>query len=339
MITPDATTRETLRQLITGFRASDLIAAAAELGLADLLADGPRSSAELAERAGADPDALHRVLRALAQLGVFAMLDDGRFALTPLGEPLRSDVPGSLRPLARFWGIDSQRRPWLSLPHTIRTGQTAFDHIYGVSWIEYLAAHPDVAAIFNAGMTGLTAAVTDAVVAAYDFSPFGTIVDVGGGNGTLMAAILAAHPGPRGIVFDLPHARDGALERLSAAGPAARCEFVGGDFFESVPTGADAYLLKWIIHDWDDQRSVAILRACRRAMAPGSKLLIVERLLPPGNEPAPDVVLGDILMLVHTGGRERTAAEYRALLEAADLRLARTVATSTPFSVLEAVPT
>jgi hypothetical protein len=339
MTTTDAVARETLRQLLTGFRASDLIAAAAELGLADLLADGPRSSAELAERAAADPDALHRVLRALAQLGVFAMLDDGRFALTPLGEPLRSDVPGSLRPLARFWGVECNRRPWLRLEHTVRTGQTAFDHIYGVSWIEYLAAHPDVAAIFNAGMTGLTAAVTDAVVAAYDFSPFGTIVDIGGGNGTLMVAILAAQDGPRGIVFDLPHARDGALERLSAAGLAARCEVVGGDFFESVPTGADAYLLKWIIHDWDDQRSVAILRACRRAMAPGSKLLIVERLLPPGNEPALDVVLGDITMLVHTGGRERTAAEYRALLEAADLRLANTVTTTTPFSVLEAVPT
>ncbi len=184
MTTTDATARDTLRHLITGFRASDLIAAAAEVGLADLLADGPSSSDELAERAGAHPDALHRVLRALAQLGVVAMLDDGRFALTPLGEHLRSDVPGSLRPLARFWGIECNRRPWLNLPHTIRTGQTAFDHIYGMTWIEYLAAHPDAAAVFNAGMTGLTAAVTAAVVATYDFSPFRTIVDVGGGNGT-----------------------------------------------------------------------------------------------------------------------------------------------------------
>ena len=338
MTATDAASAETLRQLITGFRATHLIAVAAELGLADLLADGPRSSTELAERAGANLDALHRVLRALAQLGVFAMLDDSRFTLTTLGQHLRTDVPGSLHAIARFWGIESNQRPWLGLAHTARTGETAFDQIFGMTWSEYLAAHPDVAAIFNDGMTGFTAQVTAAVVAGYDFRSLGTIVDVGGGNGTLVAAILRAHPELRGVIFDLPHSRDSALQHLTAAGLAGRCEFIGGDFFESVPAGADAYLLKWVIHDWDDQRSVAILRTCRRAMAPGSKLLLVERLLPPANEQAPDVVLGDVTMLVYTGGRERTEAEYRALLEAADLRLTRTVATTTPYSVLEAVP-
>lgn len=338
MTATDATARETLRQLIMGFRATDLIATAAEFGLANLLADGPRSSAELAELAAAHPDALHRVLRALAHLGVVTMLDDGRFGLTPLGQGLRTDVPGSLHAIARFWGHEYTRRPWLGLPYSVRTGETAVDRIFGMNWIEYLTTHPEVAAIFNAGMTGFTVQVTAAVVAAYDFRPFSTIVDIGGGSGTLIAAVLEAHPEPRGIVFDLPHARDGALQHLSAAGLAGRCEFVGGDFFEAVPTGADAYLLKWIIHDWDDRRSIAILRGCRRAMAAASKLVIVERLLPPDNEPAPDAVFGDITMLVHTGGRERTAAEYCAILEAADLHLTRIIATTTPYSVLEAVP-
>ncbi len=338
MTATDPGAHETVRQLIMGFRATQLIAAAAEFGLADLLADGPRGSAELADLAGAHPDALHRVLRALAQLGVVAMLDDGRFSLTPLGQALRTDGPGSLHPVARFWGTEVSQRPWLALQHSIRTGETAFDHVLGMNTFEYLEAHPGQAAIFNDGMTSLTIQATAAVIAAYDFSPLGTIVDVGGGNGTLIAAILRAHPEPRGVVFDLPHSREGALQYLRDQKLADRCEFVGGDFFESVPTGGDAYLLKWIIHDWDDRRSVALLRTCRRAMTPDSRLLLVERLLPTGNQPAPDAVFADVTMLVSTGGRERTEAEYRALLEAADLRLVWIVPTTTPFSVLESMP-
>jgi hypothetical protein len=336
--TMDPSTREALYQLIMGFRATDLIAAAAELRLADGLADRPRSSPELAERVAAHPDALERVLRALAHLGIVAMFEDGCFGLTPSGQYLRTDAPGSLHPTARFWGLEYNRRPWLHLSHTLRTGETALDHIFGGNWIEYLAAHPEVAAIFNDGMTGLTSQVAAAVCAGYDFGSCRTVVDVGGGNGHLLAAILQAYPDLRGILLDLPHCRDGALQHLASAGMAGRCAFVAGDFFTTVPTGADAYLLKWIIHDWDDSRGIAILRACRRAMAPGSRLLVIERLIPPGNEPAPDAVFGDVAMLVHTGGRERAEAEYRALLEAADLRLARTVATTTPYSLLEAVP-
>jgi hypothetical protein len=334
----DTRARETLRQLIMGFRATDLIATAAELGLADLLADGPRSSAELAERAEAHPDALHRALRALAELGIVERHDDGRFALSPLGQGLRSDVPGSLHAIARFWGHEYNRRPWLGMAHSVRTGEPAVEHVFGMNWVEYLSAHPDVAAIFNAGMTGFTAQATAAVVAAYDFGSFDTIVDIGGGNGTLIAAVLEAYPDACGIVFDLPHVRDDAVQRLMAAGLASRCEFVGGDFFEAVPAGAGAYLLKWVLHDWDDRRCIAILRSCRRAMAAAGRVVIVERLLPADNTPAPDAVFGDVTMLVHTGGRERTAAEYRALLEAADLRLTRIVPTTTAYSLLEAAP-
>jgi hypothetical protein len=338
MTDTDTSARESLRQLIRGFRATDLIATAAEFGLADLLADGPRSSAELAERAAAHPDALHRVLRALAHLGVVEQRDDGRFALTAVGHGLRTDVPGSLHAIARFWGHEYMRRPWLGLAHSVRTGEPAFDRVFGMNWVEYLSTHPEAAAIFNAGMTGLTAPITAAVVAAYDFSSFGTIADIGGGNGTLIAAVLEANPEARGIVFDLPHVRDDAQQRLAAAGMGDRCAFVGGDFFEAVPDGADAYLLKWILHDWDDRRCVAILRCCRRAMTASGRVVIVERVLPADNAPAPDAVFGDITMLVHTGGRERTEAEYGALLAAADLRLTRVVPTTTAYSLLEAAP-
>jgi hypothetical protein len=334
----DTSTREALYQLITGFRATDLIAAAAELRLADGLADRPRSTRELAERVGAHPDALARVLRALTYLRIVVMLDDECFGLTPLGQHLCTDAPGSLHSTARFWGLEYNRRPWLNLSHTLRTGETALDHVFGMNWVGYLAAHPDVAAIFNDGMTSLTSQVSAALLAGYDFGSCGTIVDIGGGNGHLLAAILQAYPDLHGILLDLPHCRDSALQYLATAGLAGRCDFVGGDFFTRVPAGADAYLLKWIIHDWDDSHSIAILRTCRRAMAPDSRLLIIERLIPPRNELALDAVFGDVAMLVHTGGRERTEAEYRALLEAADLRLVQTVATDTPYSVLEAVP-
>jgi hypothetical protein len=333
-----AAPREALYQLITGFRATDLVAAAAELRLADCLADRPRSGAELTERVGAQRNALERVLRALAHLGIVVLREDGCFALTPLGQYLRTDAPGSLHATARFWGLEYNRRPWLHLPHTLRTGETALDHVFGMSWIDYLAAHPDVAAAFNEGMASLTSLVISAVLAGFDFGACRTVIDVGGGTGPLVAAILRAHPELNGVLFDLPHCRDAALQYLSVVGVASRCAFVGGDFFTAVPSGADAYLLKWIIHDWDDPHGIAILRTCRRAMAPGSRLVVVERLLPAGNEPAPDAVFGDVAMLVHTGGRERTEAEYRALLAAADLRLARTQVTNTPYSLLVAVP-
>jgi hypothetical protein len=334
----DPAAHDALSRLIYGAMPVHLIAAAAEFSIADHLADGAKSSAELAAVARANPDALHRVLRALAQLGVLTMLNDGRFALAPLGEYLRSDAPRSLRATARAMGADFNVLPGLALEHTLRTGETASEHVFGMKRFEYMAAHPERASIFNELMTGMSVTGSAAVVAAYDCDFFDTIVDVGGGNGTLIAEILKANSRPQGIIFDLPHCRTGALEYLAAAGVESRCDFIGGDFFESVPAGADAYFLKWIIHDWNDERSVAILQTCRRAMVPTSRLIIVERLLPSANESAPEAIFGDITMLVNTGGRERSEADYRALLEAADLRLTRVVATSTTYHVLEAVP-
>jgi len=329
---------ETMNQLIMGFRATHLLGVVARFGLADRLASGPRSSSELAALAGAHPEALHRVLRALAQLGVVAMLDDQSFVLTPLGTCLRTDVPGSLHAVALLRSGEYMQRPYLALEHTVRTGETAFDHAFGMNSFEYLTAHPDTAATFNNVMTAVLTRVTTSVVTSYDFRPFRTIIDVGGGNGSMTAAILQAYPELRGVVFDLPHSRESALQTLAVHGLTDRCEFVGGSFFEAVPTGVDAYLLRYILHDWDDARSVAILRTCRRAMAPDSLLLIIESLIPDHDQPNQDVVLSDVHMMILTGGRERTEDEYRALLEAADLRLVRAVPTPSGFSLLEAVP-
>jgi len=237
-----------------------------------------------------------------------------------------------------LYGRESIYRPFFDVVHTLSTGEPAFEHLFGMKLFEYLARHPEEASIFNDGMQGLTVQASSGVAAAYDFGSFGTLVDIGGGNGTLMITVLHAYPEPSGIIFDLAHARDGALEQIAAAGLTDRCTFVEGDFFKSFPTGADAYCLKWILHDWDDQDCITILRTCRRAMTSRSKLLVVERLIPTGNEASPEAIFGDINMLVLTGGRERTEAEFQALLEAADLRFVRTVPTATEFSVLEAIP-
>jgi hypothetical protein len=338
MTPADATARETLRQLITGFRLTHLVAAAAELGLADHFVDSPRTSAEVAPLVGAHADALHRVMRALAALGVFTMHGDGRFSLAPMGEYLRSDTPGSLRPLARFWDLDVNRRPWHDLQHSIKTGDAAFDHHFGMEKFAYLDMKPDVATIYNAGMASNTSLIGTSIAEAYDFGSFGTIVDVGGGNGSLLVAILQRYARPSGIVLDLAHAAAAARSNLEAAGLADRSEFVAGSFFESVPSGADAYLMRWILHDWNDDLSVEILQTCRRAMAPGSKLLVIERLLPDGNALDLEAMIADINMLVQVGGRERTATEFSALLEAADLRLVSVLPTGTIFNVVEAVP-
>jgi SAM-dependent methyltransferase len=328
---------DTLREILFGFRATRLISVAAELGLADLMADTPRGSGELAALTQSDADALHRLLRGLAQIGVFRQDPDGRFGLTPLGECLRSDVPGSQRAFARLLGHDAWWRAWGDLLHSVRTGETAFRHAHGKSLFDYLTDEPSFVPIFNAGMAASSTAVTQAVVAAYDFARFGTIVDVGGGTGSLLTAILRAHRQPRGVLFDLPVSRERAEAAIAAAGLTERCHFVGGDFFAGVPAGGDAYVLKQILHDWDDERSAAVLEQCRQAMAPGGTLLVVEYVLPAGNEPAPDETLMDVTMLVFTGGRERSAAQYAELFGRAGLRLTRVVPTDSPHRIVEGV--
>jgi len=324
--------------MITAFRVSDLVATAAEFRLADHLVDGPKSSAELAHLCGAHAETLHRVLRALARIELLHQEPDGRFALAPLGEALRSDVPDSLYRMARLWGTDLFKLTWMRLPHSVRTGQSAQEHLFGLRQFDYLATEPEVAAIFNDGMLAGTLTVAAAVIDAYDCASFKTIVDVGGGSGALAATVLRAHPSMQGTVFDLPFCREGAVQYLAAAGVSDRCQFVAGDFFRSVPSGADAYFLKFILHDWEDDKCAQILRACRAAVSPGSRLLLVESVLPPDGGPLTDAVFGDVTMIVHTGGRERTRAEYASLLDRAGFRMTQIVPTRVAQSVIEAVP-
>jgi hypothetical protein len=332
----DRSTAAALRRLIVGYRLSLALHVAAKLGLADLLEDGPRSVEELARAAGAHPPSLYRVLRLLASEGVFAETDPRRFELTPLAAPLRRDAPDSLRARAIFDGEEWNWRAWGQLLHSATTGEPAFERAHGTGFFEYLAEHPAAANGFNALMAEQTAPWARAVVEAYDFSGVGTLVDVGGGYGALLAAVLAAHPPMRGVLYDRPHVVAGARPRLEAAGVADRCEIAGGDFFAAVPAGGDIYLLKHILHDWDDDRCAAILRNCRRAMPGGGRLLVVEALLPPGNEPSYGKYL-DLAMLVLLTGRERSEEEYARLLEAAGFALSRVIPTRSEVSVLEAI--
>ena len=328
--------RATLLQMMTGYWVSQALYVAAKLGIADLLADGPVDCEDLAAATNTHAPSLQRVLRALASVGVFTEVSPGSFALTPLAELLRTETPGSMSALAIMYA-EEQYRAWGELLHSVRTGEMAFDHQFGMGYFEYLAQHPEADRVFNEAMTGWTQQLVGAVVDTYDFSPFHTVVDVGGGYGALLATILRNNPGTRGILFEQPHVIASAEEELVAAGVADRCTFVGGDFFVEVPAGGDAYVLSQILHDWDDERCVAILGQCRRAMPGHGKLLVVELVLPPGDEPSLGKWL-DLHMLVLLGGRERTATEYDALFRAAGFKLARVVPTSPGPSVVEAIP-
>jgi ubiquinone/menaquinone biosynthesis C-methylase UbiE len=343
MATPEAPSAATARpppvvllQMIAGFWLSRALYLAAKLGLADLLQEGPKSSADLAQQTGTHAPSLYRVLRALASVGVFTEDAQRRFALTPLGETLRSDVPGSLRAFTISELGEDHYPAWGEVLHSVRTGEIAFDHLFGMDVWQYRAQHPDEGRIFDAAMASFSSVVNAAIVASYDFSAIGKIVDVGGGDGSLIAAILKAYPGMKGVLFDLPHVSAGARRRIEAEGVAERCEVVAGDAFTAVPSGGDAYLLKWIIHDWDDERSVALLKNCHRVMPAKGKLLLVEAIIPAGDSPSFHKFM-DLNMLVMTGGRERTEAEYRSLLDAAGFSLQNIISTQTEMSVLEAV--
>jgi SAM-dependent methyltransferase len=325
-----------LRQMLTGAWTAQCLYVAAKLELADRVKDGPRGSAELAAATGVNADALHRVLRALASVGVFAEDDRGRFGLTPLAACLRKDVPGSQWAMAVMMG-EEHFRAWAEVLASVRTGEPAFDRVYGRPIFDYLADHSEAARTFDAAMTGVHGAETAAMLDAYDFAGLGTLVDVGGGNGTLLVGTLQRNPGLRGVLFDRPHVVERARDNLRAAGLDGRCTVVGGDFFESVPGGGDAYLMRHIIHDWDDERSRVILRNCRRVVRPGGRLLLVETVIPPGNGASFAKFL-DVNMLVIPGGRERTEAQYRDLLGAAGFRLTRVVPTRMEVDVIEAVP-
>ena len=328
--------RRVLRTLLNGYRNTALLYVAAKLGLADLLANGPRSSAELARSLGAHAPSLHRILRGLVTLGVCSEEHDGRFGLTPLGTLLQAEKPGSPRGLAILCG-EEYAGAYGGLLHSAMTGQTAFNHVFGMSQWEHREQHPELDEYFNAGLRQGTARGTGAILAAYDFSSFRTVADVGGGHGALLAAILKAHPSVTGILFDQPHVVAGARPYLEAAGVAARCQVVGGSFFDRMPDGADAHILKSVIHDWDDEQGLAILRNCHRALKEQGTLLVVERLMPARVEDDPAAILADLHMLALTGGRERSEAEYRALLAAAGFTLTRVIPTRSRVSIIEGV--
>ena len=322
--------RRDLQAMITGFRLSAALNVAADLGLSDLLVGGPRTVTELADATATDADTLRRLLRALSTVGVYDELPGDSYATTDLGEGLRSDVPGTLRPLARTLNSPELWAAWGNLGHSVRTGENAFQAKHGVDVWTHRQAHPDENEIFNDNMTALTSSVAVAVAESYDFSDFADVVDVGGGQGTLLEAVLSRHPDVSGTVFDLDH--------VVATAPVApelapRWSAVSGSFFDEVP-GADAYLVKSILHDWPDDRCVEILRTCARGLRPAGAVLVVEMVLGrPGYEVL--AAFSDLNMLVMPGGRERTEQEYAALFAAAGLTLTRVVDTPTRVSVLE----
>ena len=315
---------------------SRAVCAAAKLALADQLASGPKSAAELAGVMQVHAPSLHRLMRTLASLGVLTERPEQRFALTDLGEALKSGAPGSARPALIVIGSPWQQSGWDNLLYSVQTGKPGFDKAQGVTFFDYLGHHPEDASLFSETMVGLHSQEPPAVAAAYDFSIFKTIVDVGGATGNMLSAVLAHHAGPRGILFDRPHVVNDAPALLDANGVRDRVTIEPGDFFTNVPAGADAYILSHIIHDWDEDQCLTILGHVRKAMNPAGRLLIVEMVLPPGDTPHPGKIL-DMTMLVLLGGQERTKAEYASLLSKAGFRITRVVPTSSAASIVEAV--
>ena len=322
-----------LDRMITGYWISQAIYAAAKFSIADHLKDGPRSVEELAEATSTNADALYRLLRALASVGIFAEVESRQFELTPLAEPLQSDVAGSKRALALMSG-DEQFRAWAEIDYSIQTGGTAFEKVFGKPIFDYLGDHPDKARIFDAAMVGIHGRESNAMLDAYDFSGFGIVADIGGGNGSQMIDLLNKHTEMKGILFDLPHVIERAKDRIESAGLSDRCELVEGSFFEAVPQGADAYMMRHIIHDWDDDQLQTILGNCHKAMSSDSKLLVVESVIPLGNDPFGGKFL-DLVMLLIPGGKERTEDEYRTLFGRAGFELTRVVPTGTEVSIIE----
>lgn len=315
-----------LFQMWTGVMVTQLLEVALEHQLPRRLLDGPRSSAELAEMTGLHEPSLYRVLRALTMFGVVDEQPERRFVLGPLG-PAAAEYDDGFP-----WGVGAINE----LPRTVQAGTSGMELAHGMSFFEYLTQNPAAARNFDVAMALINDGEPEAVAESYDFAGVKTLVDVGGGNGTGLAVVLTRHPHLRGVLFDLPAVTEGAAPGLAALGE--RCERVGGDFFESVPAGCDAYLLSHVIHDWEESRALAILRNCRDAMGPDGRLLLVETVIPSGGEPHPGKML-DVMMLSLTGGMERTEAEYAELLDRAGLRLTRVVPTRSAVSVIEAVPT
>jgi hypothetical protein len=324
-------------ELTTAYWAPQAISVAATLGVADVLASGACPVEQIAELVGADPSALYRLLSPLADLGVFRELDGRRFESTEVGDLLRSDAPASMRGWARLVGLPAWRDAWTDLLTSVRTGEPAFERVHGQHGFDYMSDHLEEAGIFNDAMAVLSRMLIIPVVQAFDFSQYRTVVDVGGGSGNLISAILVANPTVQGVLFDLPYAIESAGPLLKEAGVTDRCAVVGGSFFDTVPVGCYAYVLSSVIHDWDDEHAVQILRNCRSAAAPGNaSVLLIQPVLPEGPEPSMAKVMDLEALVVTPGGRERTESELRSLLARVDLELKRVVPAGL-YSVVEAV--
>jgi hypothetical protein len=334
---PEPPYQSALFGLITGYHLSCAVYVAARLGIADLLADGPSTCAALASATHTHASSLNRVLRLLVSAGVLTEDDDARFGLAPIGECLRSDAPDSMRAVALLWGGRPQLA-WGRLLHCVQTGKPAFARVFGTDPFGHMFANRDAADVFDEGMAAVTRHTATAVAAAYDFSRFTTIVDVGGGNGALLAGILSAYPPVRGILFDVPHVVARAEQRLTELGVGDRCRTVGGSFLENVPSGGDAYVLSNVLTDWTDEDATTILQRCHAAMTSNATLLILEAVYPSRIDHSAEsraAASTDVNVMVCTGGRERSEAEFRELCHAAGFELSRIVRTSSRVCVIE----
>ena len=324
-----------LVQMAMGHWVSRIVYVAAELGLADRLADGPKTADELAGPTGTHAPSLYRFMRSLANLGILTEDRGRRFGLTPLGQALETGAPGAARSSILTIASEWWARGFNQLLYSVQTGKSGFEKALGMPIFDFLAQNSEDASLFSETMIGFHGAEPPAVAAAYDFSGLSTVVDVGGATGHLLTTILAAYPNTRGILFDLSHVVRDAPRLIEGRGLTDRVTIQSGSFFETVPAGGDAYLLSHIIHDWTEDQCLVILGHCRHAMNPGSRLLIVEMVLPGGDTPHPGKML-DMMMLVGPGGQERTEQEYGTLLSKAGLRLTRVLPTTSPVSVVEA---
>ncbi len=324
-------------QYILSLMIPQAIHVAAKLGIADIVANAPASADELAAATKSHAPSLGRLLRFLASVGIFSEDSSGRYQQTPLSDALRTDHPQSVRGTAVAFGSGFLWRAFGDLSAAIATGRPAFDHVFNTSFFEYLAAHPEDAAIFNSAMTSVSSVELPLVVAAYDFSRFGRIVDVGGGEGALFHGILSANPKLRGVLFDLPSVVLGAAS-LRGGSIAERCKIIGGDFFQAVPEGADAYMMRVVIHDWNDEDALKILENCRRAIPAHGQLLLIESVLKPPNQPDPGRFNDLTMLVVAPGGRERTEAEFSELLREAAFALTRVLPATSLTSIIEASP-
>jgi hypothetical protein len=332
--------QEAILNMALGYLASRSLHVATELGIADLLKDGPKSIEELARATGAHQQSLYRLLRMLAGHGVFAEESPGRFHLTPMGAVLQVGVMGSVCDAVKMIGDMTGDGSWWPavghLRHSVMTGEPGFTYVHGMGFFDYLARHPEAGTWFDRGLANFATAENAAIVSCYDFGRFRRAVDVGGGQGGFLAEVLKAYPDVTGVLCDRPPVIQEPAY-LTAAGLLDRCELVGIDFFTSVPGGGDVYVLKRILHDWSDEHCIQILRVCREAMGANARLLVVDAVVPPGNEPHPSKIM-DMLMMALLEGQERTEQEFRALYRRAGLQLTKVVPTPSVLSIVEGVP-